>query len=157
VKSWFDSLSERERWMVIAVAAALVIFLFYLIVVQPLLSANRELHEAVETGHRDYAWMTSRAVEAKSLLLAGPSGQREDDRTLIARVTSELRTKDINPKQVRPEGESRLNLTFEEVVFVDLMERLEYLHTAYDIRVAKASLEPGGGPGLVNVRLTLTR
>ena len=157
MKGWFDSLSERERWMVIAAGAALVLFLLYLLVVHPLLSANSELREAVETGHSDYEWMTARAVEAKSRMLAGASNKPTDNRTLIARVTSELRTRDIKPRQVRPEGERRLNLTLTDVVFVDLMERLEYLHTEFDIRADKVSIEPGGGPGLVNVQLTLTR
>jgi general secretion pathway protein M len=157
MKAWFDSLSDRERWMVIAAVAATVIFLLYFILVRPLLNTNAELRDAVATKQGDYAWMKEKAADAKSKLLAGPAKQTKDNRTLIARVTAELRTKKISPAQVKPEGERRLSLSLKDTVFIDLMERLEYLHTGFNIRVAKASIEPGSETGLVNAQVTLAR
>lgn len=157
MKSWFDSLAERERRMVIAAAAIIILSLLYMLVVSPLLKTNETLRQSVTEKASDYEWMTSRAAEARSSVLAGLASQKKDSRTLIARVTSELRTKNITPVQVRPQGETRLNLTLRDVNFINLMDRLEHLQSSFDIRVAKATIEPGGDAGLVNAQLTLAR
>ncbi len=157
MKEWFASLAQRERRMVMAAAAFILLFLIYLLLVSPLMSTNEALSLSVEQKARDYEWMKSRAADARSRVLAGPARQQKDSRTLIARVTSELRTKSITPVQVRPEGERRLNLTLRDVNFVNLMDRLEHLQSSFDVRVAKASIEPGSDTGLVNAQLTLAR
>lgn len=157
MKEWFASLAQRERRMVIAAAAFILLFLIYLLLVRPLMNTNEALIQSVEQKTRDYEWMKSRAADARSRVLAGPARQQKDSRTLIARVTSELRGKSITPVQVRPEGERRLNLTLRDVNFVNLMDRLEHLQSKFDVRVAKASIEPGSDTGLVNAQLTLAR
>ncbi len=157
MKAWFASLAQRERRMVMAAAAFILLFLIYFVLVSPLMSTNEALSQSVEQKARDYEWMKSRAADARSRVLAGPATQQKDNRTLIARVTSELRTKNITPVQVRPEGERRLNLTLRDVNFVNLMDRLEHLQSSFDVRVAKASIEPGRDSGLVNAQLTLAR
>ena len=157
MKEWFESLAQRERRMVLAAAAFILLFLIYVVIINPLMSTNEELSQSVEQKARDYEWMKSRAADARSRVLAGPAKQEKDSRTLIARVTSELRAKDITPVQVRPEGETRLNLTLSDVNFVNLMDRLEHLQSSFDVRVAKAAIEPGSDAGLVNAQLTLAR
>ena len=157
MKEWFESLAQRERRMVMAAAVLIILFLIYFLLVSPLMNANESLSQSVEEKARDYEWMKSRAADARSRVLAGPARQEKDSRTLIARVTSELRTKDITPVQVRPEGETRLNLTLRDVNFVNLMDRLEYLQSGFNARVAKAAIEPGSDTGLVNAQLTLAR
>jgi len=157
MKEWFESLAQRERRMILAAAAFIILFLLYVLIVSPLMSTNETLSQSVEEQARDYEWMKSRAADARSRVLAGPVRQEKDSRTLIARVTSELRTKSITPVQVRPEGETRLNLTLRDVNFVNLMDRLEYLQSSFNVRVAKATIEPGSDTGLVNAQLTLAR
>jgi general secretion pathway protein M len=157
MKAWLDSLAERERRMVIAAAAIVILSLLYMLIVSPLLNTNETLRASVAEKASDYEWMQSRAAEARSRVLAGPASQKKDSRTLIARVTSEMRTKNITPVQVRPQGETRLNLTLRDVNFINLMDRLEHLQSSFDIRVANATIEPGSDAGLVNAQLTLAR
>jgi len=157
MKEWFESLAQRERRMILAAAAFVLLFLIYVLLVSPLMTTNEALTQSVAENARDYEWMKSRAAEARSRVLAGPAKEEKDSRTLIARVTSELRTKSITPVQVRPEGETRLNLTLRDVNFVNLMDRLEHLQSSFNVRVAKASIEPGSEAGLVNAQLTLAR
>jgi general secretion pathway protein M len=157
MKAWLDSLAERERRMVIAAAAIVFLSLLYVLVVSPLMNTNETLRASVAEKASDYEWMQSRAAEARSRVLAGPASQKKDSRTLIARVTSEMRTKNITPVQVRPQGETRLNLTLRDVNFINLMDRLEHLQSSFDIRVANATIEPGSDAGLVNAQLTLAR
>ena len=157
MKTWFTQLSQRERWMVAAGAVLLIFLLLYLLVIAPLLHSKTQLLEQIETQQRNLGWMKTAASEAQSLLAAGKSSHADDKRSLIARVTAELRKKQISAVKSRPEGEKRLNLVFDEVNFVRLMERLQYLQTTYGITVFKATMEPSEKTGYGKVRLTLTR
>ena len=157
MKTWFTQLSQRERWMVAAGAVLLIFLLLYLLVIAPLLHSKTQLLEQIETQQRNLGWMKTAASEAQSLLAAGKSSHADDKRSLIARVTAELRKKQITAVKSRPEGEKRLNLVFDEVNFVRLMERLQYLQTTYGITVFKATMEPSEKTGYGKVRLTLTR
>ena len=157
MKTWFTQLSQRERWMVAAGAMLLIFLLLYLLIIAPLLHSKTQLLEQLETQQRNLGWMKTAASEAQSLLAAGKSSHADDKRSLIARVTAELRKKQISAVKSRPEGEKRLNLVFDEVNFVRLMERLQYLQTTYGITVFKATMEPSEKTGYGKVRLTLTR
>lgn len=157
MKEWFESLARRERRMIVAAVLFVLLFLIYLLIVSPLMTANETLSQSVAEKADDYEWMKSRATDARSRVLASTDGQKDDNRTLIARVTSELRTKNITPVQVRPEGETRLNVTLRDVNFTHLMDRLDHLQSNFAVHVAKASIEPGSETGLVNAQLTLAR
>ena len=157
MKEWFESLARRERRMIVAAVLFVLLSLIYLLIVSPLMTANETLSQSVAEKADDYEWMKSRATDARSRVLASTDGQKDDNRTLIARVTSELRTKNITPVQVRPEGETRLNVTLRDVNFTHLMDRLDHLQSNFAVHVAKASIEPGSETGLVNAQLTLAR
>ena len=157
MKEWFESLARRERRMVVAAALFVLLFLIYLLIVSPLMTANETLSQSVAEKADDYEWMKSRATDARSRVLASTDGEKDDNRTLIARVTSELRTKNITPVQVRPEGETRLNVILRDVNFTHLMDRLDHLQSNFAVHVAKASIEAGSETGLVNAQLTLAR
>ncbi len=157
MKAWFVQLSQREQLIVAGGAAVLLCLIIYMLVIAPLLHSKTQLLEQLESQKRSLGWMNSAASEARSLLAAGKSSQPDDKRSLIARVSTELRKKQITAVKSRPEGEKRLNLVFDEVNFVRLMERLQYLQETYGISVFKATMEPSAKPGYGRVRLTLTR
>lgn len=157
MKTWFLQLSQRERLIVAGGAAVLLCLIIYMLVIAPLLHSKTQLLDELESQKRSLGWMNSAASEARSLLAAGKSSQPDDKRSLIARVSTELRKKQITAVKSRPEGEKRLNLVFDEVNFVRLMERLQYLQETYGISVFKATMEPSAKPGYGRVRLTLTR
>ncbi len=157
MKTWFKQLSQREQLMVAGGAVVLLSLLFYIVVVAPLLHSKTQLLDQLETQKRSLDWMKSAASEATSLLAAGKSSHADDKRSLIARVTTELRKKQLTAVKSRPEGEKRLNLIFDEVNFVKLMERLQYLQTTYGISVFKATMEPSAKKGYGKVRVTLER
>jgi general secretion pathway protein M len=157
MKDWFMQLSQREKLMVAGAAAVLLSLLFYLLVIAPLLQSKSQLLDQLETQKRSLGWMKSAASEAQSYLAAGKASHSDDKRSLIARVSTELRKKQITAVKSRPEGENRLNLIFDEVNFVRLMERLQYLQMTYGISVFKATMEPSVKTGYGKVRVTLER
>lgn len=157
MKAWFSQLSQREQFIVAGGAAVVSCLILYLLIVAPLLDSKVQLHEQLESQKKNLDWMQSAAAEAQSMLAAGKSSHQDDKRSLIARVSTELRKKQITAVKSRPEGEKRLNLVFDEVSFVRLMERLQYLQATYGISVFKATIEPSVKRGYGKVRLTLER
>ena len=157
MREWLDNLSAREQQAVILGGVLLVLLLFYLTVWLPLARNNAQLVADVTEDSQQLAWMRSAALEVRAL---GASDGREsvkDSRTLIARVTSELRRDSIVASQVRPEGDDRLMLTLEGVPFTRLLQPLARLQSQYAIRVREAVVEPGSAPGVVNARVSLER
>ena len=152
MKAWFLQLSQREQLIVAGGAAVLLCLIIYMLVIAPLLHSKTQLLEQLESQKRSLGWMNSAASEARSLLAAGKSSQPDDKRSLIARVSTELRKKQITAVKSRPEGEKRLNLVFDEVNFVRLMERLQYLQETYGISVFKATMEPSAKPGYIRLK-----
>lgn len=157
MKAWFMQLSSRERWMVAGGAALLLCLLLYLLVIAPLLQSRTALQEQLDTQQRSLGWIRGAASEAQALLAQGKSSHADDKRSLIARVSTELRKKQITAVKSQPQGENRLNLVFDEVNFARLMERLQYLQTTFGINVDKATIEPAAKTGFGKIRLTLIR
>lgn len=157
MREWFEGLAERERMALVVGAVALGVVLFFLLVWQPVVDRNRDLAAELEERSRDLAWMATAVVQIKALEGSAKTSVVSDDRTLIARVTSELRTDKLEAGQIRPEGENRLRLTIEGVRFTALLPPLERLKNRYGIRVREAAVEPASSAGLVDARLVLER
>jgi len=157
MRDWFEGLAERERLALMLGAVALVLVLFFVAVWQPVADRNRSLAAELEERNHDLAWMASAAVQIKALEGNSETAQVDDGRTLIARVTSELRADKVEAGQIRPEGENRLRLTIEGVRFTALLPPLERLRNRYGVRVREAAVEPAATAGLVDARLVLER
>jgi general secretion pathway protein M len=157
MREWLDNLSPREQQALILGGVVVGLLLFYAIVWSPLLRSNASLVAEVAEENRELEWMRGAAVEARTLGAVDSAPESPDSRTLIARVTAELRREGLVASQVRPEGENRLRLTLGGASFTRLMQTLSRLEGQYSVRVREAVVEPGGVPGIVNARLLLER
>lgn len=157
MREWFESLTPRERQALVFGGVALGLLLFFSVAWWPLARNNAKLVDDVAEDSRQLAWMQSAALEVRTLGTSRAGEGVKDSRTLIARVTAELRRDNIVASQVRPEGEERLRLTLEGVPFTRLLQPLARLQSQYAVRVQEALVEPGGAQGVVDARLLLAR
>lgn len=157
MREWLENLSSSERKAVLAGAAVLAVLLLYLVLWRPLDQRNRTLALELEQSQKDLTWMSAAALEVKALENSATRQQVKDDRTLIARVTAELKDGGLEASQVRPEGEERLRLNLEAVPFSRLLQTLERLQNGFGIQVREALVEPSNTTGLVDCRLLLER
>ena len=156
MRAWYRQLSDSERWLVSGVAVLAGLMLLYLLLLVPLFDKNRELKEEIASKRSAATWMAGTAVEIRTLAASAEKQHQKDNRTLIARVNSELREKQVIPTRIKPDGESKLSVSVENTLFTNLMERLDLLQRHYGIFVINAVIQPQGG-GLVNAQLTLVR
>jgi general secretion pathway protein M len=159
MKAWLDSLSARERIMVIVGAIVLVLLLLYALVWSPVRSGYLELQEDV-IGQRETAvWMQESAQRLAQLkssrgsVASGLGGQ-----SLLALADRTARTDGLGDalKRVEPEGSNSVKVWLEGASFDVVIGWLGSLSDKYGVNVDTVTLERVSGmAGRVNARLTL--
>lgn len=67
MKTWFNSLSPRERTLVIIAATATLLLLFWLLLVKPLFDKNARLNKVINSQTETLKKMQSQSIQIKRL------------------------------------------------------------------------------------------
>ncbi len=156
MKLSFESLSERERRMVVfgGIAAAV---LLVLAVILPLDRAVARAEARVERKQADLAWMRSVAPE---LAAAGPAVRAPGATTgesLIVIVDRAAREAGLGSALTssEPVGPGNLRVRMEKAPFDTLVAWLARLAERHGVQVESATIDNAGQPGLVNAGIVL--
>ena len=161
MRSWFDSLAERERTLVLTALVFIVLTAFWFGVWTPLDSGQKSAAARVDT------WRISLAElrPLKNQVQAAGSGQpiqAGQDQPLVVIVDSTLRQRglyeSLQRSQPTPAGDG-IRVEFESAAFDDLMLWLGDVNRQYGLLVLSGSFSVASGenPGRVNSTLTLER
>lgn len=158
MKDWFLSLTQRERIMVQVAVSVTIIFMCYLLVVEPI-SHNYSINKknvaaAIET----LDWMKSAAREVKQL--GGEHLQKrqtQGKQFTLSLVDSSARKAGLASvmKRVQPEGDLGVRIWFESAPFDELINWLAILNSQHGLSVNEINVEQTESTGLVNVRVFL--
>jgi general secretion pathway protein M len=149
-------LAARERNLVYAAAALLLVALVYLAVVLPVTSAASHRAARIERKTADLAWMREVAPQVMAGAAAGgAAGSNESLVVLVDRTGREAGLGSAIRDQ-SPSGENGLRLRLESASFDVLVTWLASLQQQHGVRVDAATIGAAGAPGLVNASLTLT-
>jgi general secretion pathway protein M len=158
MRTWLEGLEPRERVMVMAGTAVLVVFLVFVLVWLPVRAGYNNLKASV-AGQRDTAaWMQRSAQQLARLKRSGgtaPAGL--GGRSLLAVTDSTARAGGLGAelKRVEPEGRDSVRVWLDGASFDVLVNWLVTLSSTHGIQVDNATLERGEAAGRVNARLTL--
>jgi general secretion pathway protein M len=154
MNAWLQSLSERERRMVIfgAIGAvALVIFA----VVFPLSRSVASAHERIEKKQQDLTWMKGVAPQLAAVgPIAAPPESQESLIVLIDRSARELGLGGSLTSS-EPSGQGGLRVRLEKAPFDIMVGWLARLADQNGIRVESATVDGAGEPGVVNASIVL--
>ena len=161
MRSWFESLAERERMFVLTAAVVIVLATFWFGIWTPLDSGQKSAAARVDT------WRISLAElrPLKSQIQAsgsGQPGQAAQDQPLVVIVDSTLRQRglygSLQRSQPTPTGDG-IRVEFESAAFDDLMLWLGDVNRQYGLLVQSGSFSvaTGENAGRVNSTLTLER
>jgi len=161
MRSWFESLAERERVMVLAAAVFVVIAAFWFGIWTPLDSGQRSVSARVDTWQLSLAELRPLKGQIEASGSAQPvlAGQ---DQSLIVIVDNTLRQRGLNNalqrSQPTPAGDG-IRVEFEAVAFDDLMLWLGDVNRQFGLQVQSGNFSSAAGdiPGRVNSSLTLQR
>ena len=158
MKQWFEGLEFRERIMLLSGAAALAVFLFYVLVWQPVHSGYDRLKSNISEQRTTAIWMQESAVRVNQLKSASrTSGQGLGKRSLLAVTDSTARAGGLaaSLKRIEPEGSSGVRVWLEGASFDHFVTWLDLLSNSHGINPDSVSMERNETAGQVNVRLTL--
>ena len=156
MRAWFDSLETRERMMVAAGSALLVLFLLYVLVWSPVHSGYDALRNSVEEQRTTAVWMQE---SAQTLATLKRSGVRDPlgGKSLLSVADSTARAHGLGPalKRVEPEGSDSVRVWLDGASFDVLVKWLGALSTLHGVGAESATVERSAATGRVNARLTL--
>lgn len=156
LKTWYQSLQARERRVLAAGAAFLIVMLFYSLLLHPYISSVRALKADVETQQAKLLTMRQLASQIQSLRGEQPSSLPHDQ-SLLAVVDRSASDAGFAGalKQVQTNSDGTVHLQFQAAGFDSLMRWLGDLHRQYGITVQQLIAQRGTGPGSVDISLTL--
>ncbi len=160
MKTWWNGLSERERWLVGGGSVLAALVLLYALLWQPFHNRLRDLRQTVAVQRRDLAWMQQAAAEIKQLGAgATPSAPRREagQPSLLTLVDQTARTAGLGSamKRIEPQGEDKLRVQFEQVGFDPLLRWLGSLEQDYGVIMVNATIDRQTESGRVDARLIL--
>ncbi|HEY5604677.1 MAG TPA: type II secretion system protein M [Gammaproteobacteria bacterium] len=160
MKEWFDKLEPRERRVLIAGAAVLLVALLYLLAWAPFTKKIASLEKSNQENQELLVWMEQSAEEAKKLqatLRSNNPTSSSKGQSLLGIIDRTAKTENLGKsvKRVQPDGQSKAGVWLENAPFNDTIKWLENLQRQQGIHIVTSVIEKLEEPGLVNARLVL--
>lgn len=146
-----DSLSERDRRMLLVGGVIMVLLLLYVII--QLDSNVSSAHKRINKKLEDLAWIQTAAPE---ILAEGPPPSSGGESLLVI-VDRSAREFGLGSSLAgsEPSGQGGLSVRLQKASFDTLVTWLSRLSQQAGIRVDSASIDNAGTPGLVNAAIVL--
>ena len=159
MKTWWDSLSLRERGLVGGGVALMLALLLYVLVWEPFRASSRQLRQSVATERADLAWMRQAAQEVKRLSRASVARPAGDDRSLLTLVDQTARAAGLGTamKRVAPQGDDKLSVQLDPADFEKIMPWLSALERDHQLVIVSLTVDRTDTLGLVNARVIVGR
>jgi general secretion pathway protein M len=158
MREWLEGLDSRERLLVMAGAALLVVFLVFVLVWLPVRSGYNNLKTSVAEQRDTAAWMQRSAQQLEEIRRSGGAAATGlGGRSLLAVTDSTARAGGLGAelKRVEPEGRDSVRVWLDGASFDVLVTWLATLNSTHGIQVDNATLERSETAGRVNARMTL--
>ena len=149
MKSWWNSLSQRERLLVGVGGALLVLMVIYWGAWRPFSNSIETAEQQLSKQREALSWMQLRAGDLRQQ----PAGARQPDRstTLEAVANTTSRQLGVSLTRLQP-TEQDLLVELQVLEFERLMNWLVIMERDYGVTARLVELASEGGKGLVRVR-----
>jgi general secretion pathway protein M len=146
-----DTLSERERRMLLIGAVLIALLLVYLVF--QLDSSVSSAHKRIQRKQEDLSWIQTAAPE---ITAAGPVGSNSGESLLVI-VDRSARESGLGTALAgsEPSGPGGLSVRLQKASFDTLIMWLSRLSQQNGIRVDSASIDTAGSAGVVNAAIVL--
>jgi len=152
--------AKEHRWQ-IAGGAVLFLLILYGVVWVPFSGKVRQLQGSVEKQRQLAEWMQQQSQEVRRLRgLAHKGGTAAGtQQSLLALTDQTAKQAGLGGaiKRVEPEGQDKVHIRMEQVVFDDLIAWLEKLQRRNRIHIARITIDRQETTGRVDARLTLEK
>lgn len=149
MRQWFSRFTGREQLSLLALAAALVLFLAYHLLWSPLSTARDDM------ARRNVA--TAESLQRVSAMVSQISRQRDaggaagsGGRSVTALVNQSAVSEGLSVTRLQPNSRGEVQVRFEAAAFDALLRWLNQLETEEGALITELSLSESGTPGRVN-------
>ena len=159
MQDWLNSMSARERSMVLGCGAFIVVAALWAFGLKPLLDSADGLQERVIDKRAQLANLQELAAQVDTSAPGLPDRPAAAaTQSLVVIIDRTTREKQLAGylKRNQPEGAASVRLRFEGAPFDALVNWLGELNNSYGLTAGNANFDKAG-PGRVNVSLVLTR
>ena len=159
MKQWFEQLAPRERLLVSIAGALLLLTLIVTLGVRPIMSQSKRGHELVIDKRAlltELQQVAARLGPQTGGAQAAPSGSSQSLVLVVDRTTRSAGLAQYL-KRNQPDGDTSIQLRFENAPFDTLVTWLGDLQSQHSMSVTTANIDVSQQSGRVNVNLTLTR
>ena len=149
----FNELKPRAQLLLLGGACVLVIYLFYLLVWQPVSNAKDRVILSNRVAIEDLQDIRALAAEYRQLERSG--GQRVSGQNLSQIVDSSAARYQLSMSRFQPSSSGDVQIRFDNVSFNAIIAWLYDLESNNAVGVKDLSINPGNASGLVNVSVRL--
>lgn len=162
IKSWWIHLSTREHRILTAGGVLLILFLLYLIIIQPINTGLNNQINNIDAQKKLLSWMQTSVPELKALRKSGDTRQTIPAGGLLSSVEQSLKQSQLseavtalekNPDETSQES---IQLKFDKVNFDRFMTWLINFWQTYDINISQISVTRTPAAGIVQISLSLS-
>ncbi len=146
---WYQALPSRDRLVVKAIAALLVLALIFVMIYAPLIRGQKAAALSLEKNLATYNLLAENAHRF------GGATTSASDAPILATVTQQAKKAGIVLSRYEQDGKG-LRVWVEKAVFDDAITWLEGMQSRHGIRVSQITIDRTDRSGLVDIRATLT-
>jgi type II secretory pathway component PulM len=160
MKTWYNTLSPRERTLVILAGIALLLLLFWMLLAKPLYNNHKKLNKVIITQKNTLETMKKQSAQIHQLkqLDNQPAVKTSGNpQQLIERT---LQTWRLKPKleRMQSQGPNGVRLILKDANADRVMRFLYELENKYALSISNMIINNANKePGLADVRLTIKR
>lgn len=153
---FLGSISRREKTMIVAAAALLLVLASYLFIIQPL---RKQLHYnqgRIPAQQELLSWMEQSSQKVQKIRGLNQNKTKytgSESASSFIRNTAKGRGFNDNIKRVESTGDQGIKVSIEEVIFDDIIPWIALLQQHYGLTVVDISIEKAKDPGFVNVQV----
>lgn len=152
--AWWQGLASRERQIVAAGGAVLLLFIFYMLLWAPMQRALTRLRVAVPQDTVKLAQMRAQATQIQQLRARMPAAAQRGNIMSTLEQSAGTRGLRQSISRMEPDGTTGARLTMDEVSFDALIGWIAELQ-GQGIRLENATIQKRPNPGMVNARIVL--
>lgn len=153
MKNYWNTLNERERWMVLVAGVCLFFYLLYIMIFSPLSSAITAKTQRLASKKETLTWLQKAKQQNKRQKRQAVSNSQL--LTVIARQLKDSKFQGF-AHQLEQTAAGDIQLTFNEVPLKTFLTWLENLDTQYAVEIKQMHIEGTERSGLVKIDVTLT-
>jgi type II secretory pathway component PulM len=152
VQEWFQKYTQREQIYLLAVAAAVSLYLLLIVIWQPVTGMRNEMATRNVQVAEQLARVKAMASELQALKSSG-SGQRSLNMNQL--INSSTNQFGIRPSRIQPNSRGETQIRFEAVEFSKLLQWLYGIESTEGVVIREVAINQGDRGGIVKATIRL--